>query len=337
MKISPAQSESFLRKPDGSGRVALLFGPDTGLTRERADRIAKAIVPDINDPFLTASLSSSAVIDDAGVLYAEMAAQSLVGGRRLVRIQGAGDGVAAALGAWLKDKLGGDSFLLIEAGELDKRSKLKALCEGHAEVAVLASYVEEGPALQRTVSSLLQALGAKIEPEALTLLCSALPPDRLALRSEVEKLALYAGKDATITVEDVTACVHDAGAAEMDDLVFAVGAGQSKRVALLCDRLFDEQTSPVALLRTAQRHFLRLHWARAQMDQAGLGAADAVKKLQPPVFWKNADAMAAQLRRWSPARLDAALSRLYEAEAMVKRTGTPDKTLCARLLLSLAG
>lgn len=337
MKISPAQTETFLRKPDGSGRVALLFGPDTGLTRERADRIAKAIAPDFNDPFRNATLSPAAVADDQGLLYAEMAAQSLIGGRRLVRIQGASDAITAALSAWLKDKPGGDSFLLIEAGELDKRSKLKALCEGHAEVAVLASYIEEGPALARSVSGLLQSLGAKIEPEALTLLCVALPPDRLAMRSEVEKLALYAGKDATIKIEDVKACVQDAGAAEMDDLVFAVGAGQSKRAALLCDRLFDEQTSPVALLRAAQRHFLRLHWARGQMDQAGLSAAEAVKRLQPPVFWKNADAMAAQARRWPPARLEAALSRLYEAESQIKRTGAPDKAICARLLLSLAG
>lgn len=337
MKISAAQTESYLRKPDGCGRVALLFGPDTGLTRERADRIAKSIVSDLNDPFRNAALSPAAVADDQGLLYAEMAAQSLIGGRRLARIQGASDGITAALAAWLKDKPEGDSFLLIEAGELDKRSKLKALCEGHAEVAVLASYVEEGPALARSVSGLLQALGSRIEPEALAMLCGALPPDRMAQRSEVEKLALYAGKDATITVDDVTACVQDAGAAEMDDLVFAIGGGQAKRAALLCDRLFDEQTSPVALLRTAQRHFLRLHWARGQMDQAGLSAADAVKKLQPPVFWKNADAMAAQVRRWSPTRLEAALSRLYEAEAQIKRTGAPDHAICARLLLSLAG
>lgn len=314
-----------------------MFGPDTGLTRERADRIAKTIVPDLNDPFLNATLSAAAVADDAGLLYSEMAAQSLIGGRRLVRIQGASDGVVSALSSWLKDKPSGDSFLLIEAGELDKRSKLKALCEGHAEVAVLPSYIEEGQALARSVAALLHSLGAKIEPEALPMLCGALPPDRLAFRSEVEKLVLYTGMDAAITVEDVKACVQDAGAAEIDDLVFAVGNGQAKRAAWLCDRLFDEQTSPVALLRAAQRHFIRLHWARGQMDQAGLGAADAVKKLQPPVFWKNADAMAAQVRRWPLNRLETALSRLYEAEAQIKRTGAPDKAICARLFLSLAG
>jgi DNA polymerase-3 subunit delta len=68
----------------------------------------------------------------------------------------------------------------------------------------------------------------------------------------------------------------------------------------------------------------------------GASAAEAIKKLQPPVFWKYADSMAAQLRRWPMGKLDRALQRLFESEAAVKRTGTPDTALCAQLLLSLA-
>ncbi len=68
----------------------------------------------------------------------------------------------------------------------------------------------------------------------------------------------------------------------------------------------------------------------------GLNATDAVKRLQPPVFWKHESAMAGQLRRWPRARSDQALRRLYDAEAMVKQTGTPDTALCAQVLLGLA-
>ena len=129
--------------------------------------------------------------------------------------------------------------------------------------------------------------------------------------------------------------MQDAGAAEMDDLVFAIGAGETKRAVQLIDRLYAEQTSPVALLRAAQRHFLRLQWARAQMD-GGLDATAAVKRLQPPVFWKYESAMTGQLRRWKQTRIDQALHRLFDAEAAVKRTGTPDIALCAQVLLGLA-
>jgi DNA polymerase-3 subunit delta len=155
------------------------------------------------------------------------------------------------------------------------------------------------------------------------------------MRSELEKLAVYAKGKSALSVEDVRAVVQDAAAAELDDLVFAVGSGDTRRVRLLIDKLFEEQTASVAILRAAQRHFMRLQWARDQVDK-GLNASDAVKKLQPPVFWKYADLMTAQLGRWSSVKIKRALERLYEAEAAVKRTGTPDAALCSQVMLGLA-
>ena len=230
-----------------------------------------------------------------------------------------------------------DSLLLIEAGDLDKRSKLRSLCEGGGErIAAIPCYVEEGAAKQRIVADILQAEGLRAPRDVLTFLCDVLPPDRIAMRSELEKLAIYAKGKNALDMEDVLAVVQDAGAAELDDLVFAVGSGDARKARLLIDRLFEEQTSTVAVLRAAQRHFLRLQWARGQMD-AGASANEAVKRLQPPVFWKYADAMAAQLSRWSAVKITRALERLYDAEAAVKRTGTPDVALCAQVMLGLGG
>jgi DNA polymerase-3 subunit delta len=332
MKFSAAQINAFLQKPDPAVRVVLVYGPDAGLAHERVEMLAKKTVPDINDPFRTMTFAGTVIVDDPARLQDEMAAQALGGGNRLIRIAPATDSIAHALDALLKDMPPTDSLLLIEAGDLDKRSKLRSLCENNACAAAIPCYVEEGAARQRIVNEILQM---RISPDALAFLCDVLPPDRMAMRSELEKLALFArGKD-SISMEDVQAVVQDAGAAELDDLIFAVGSGDARRAAQLIDRLLAEQTSPVAVLRAAQRHFLRLQWARGHMD-GGSSAADAVKRLQPPVFWKYADSMTGQLRRWPTAKIDAALSRLFEAEAAVKRTGSPDQALCAQLLLKMA-
>ena len=268
-----------------------------------------------------------------------MAAQALGGGKRLVRMAQATEGMTAACAAMLNDPPAADSMLLIEAGDLEKRSKLRGVCENEKHAAAIACYVEEGASRSRSISDILQAGGLTASGDALALLANILPPDRMAMRSELDKLVLYMGKSKTgkaqVAIEDVRAIVQDAGAAELDDLVFAVGSGDCKRTGLLLDRLLEEQTSPVAILRATQRHFMRLQWARYQMD-AGANAGDAVKRLQPPVFWKYADSMASQLRRWPEVKIESALGRLYEAEAAVKRTGAPDEALCARLLLSLA-
>jgi DNA polymerase-3 subunit delta len=337
MKLAAAQISAFLQKPDPAARVILVYGPDAGLVRERAESMAKKVVPDINDPFRTAHLTGAAIADDPARLHDEMAAQALGGGSRLVRVSSAIENMAAALAALLSDLQPSESLLLIEGGDLDKRSRLRGICENDSRAVAIPCYVEEGAARQRTISDILQTAGLRAERDALALLGEILPPDRMAMRSELEKLALYVGgaKNGLVKLIDVEAIVQDAGGAELDDLIFAVGSGDARRAATLLDRLMEEQTSPVAILRSAERHFLRLQVARYHMD-AGLGAGEAIKKLQPPVFWKHADSMAAQARRWPAAKIEAALARLFEAEAAVKRTGAPDEALTAQLLLRLA-
>lgn len=335
MKLSASQIASFLQKPDPLARVVLFYGPDAGLVRERAEALAKKTVPDLADPFRIAVLTGSVIAEDPARLADEMAAQALGGGRRLVRVTTATDTITSALGSLFENMPPGDSLLVIEAGELEKRSKLRALCEGGDKtVYAIACYAEEGAARQRIIGDILKELGARASSDALVMLGDILPLDRLAMRSELEKLALYAGKP-DIKIDDVRAALQDAGEAEIDDLVFAVGAGEAKRAEVLINRLIAEQTSPVAILRAAQRHFLRLQWARAEMDR-GSSANEAIKKLQPPVFWKYSDSMSAQLRRWPPMNIERALSRLFEAEAAVKSTGTPDTALTAQLLIQMA-
>ncbi len=335
MKLAAARIDAFLQKPDANIRAALIYGPDQGLVRERADMLAKKIAPDLADPFRVAVLAGGTISEDPARLADEMAAQALGGGRRLVRIQQSAESTAAALAAFLADPSPGDSFLLIEGGELDKRSKLRALCEDAELACAIACYAEEGPARERTIAGILQASGLRASREVIAFIAGILPSDRIAMRGELEKLALYVGADKAVTMEDAAAALQDAGAAEIDDLVHAVGAGEAKRAGLLIERLYAEQTSPVAILRAAERHFMRLSLARGEMDK-GASASDALKKLQPPVFWKHTELMTSQLRRWNTPKIETALTRLYEAEAAVKRTGTPDQALCAQLLMQMA-
>lgn len=337
MKLSAGQISGFLQKPPSSVRAVLFYGPDAGLVRERAEQMAGRLVSDKSDPFAVTTLTGDGLKDDPARLYDEAASMALGGGRRLVRVQQALDSNAAALSRFLDDPPPGDSLILLEAGDLEKRSKLRALCEGETPLAAaIPCYVEDAAARQRTVAGMLEAENLTIGREALRFLCDILPPDRLALRSEVEKLAMYALGKGSVTIEDVRAVIADAGGAEIDDLVQAALNGDVANAARLLDHLFAEQTSPVAIFRALQRHLMRLQLARAYMDERGLGASEAIKKLSPPVFWKMVEPMTRQLHRWTAPRIQARLDQLLEAEAAVKRTGTPDIALCAQLVTMIA-
>ncbi len=335
MKPTNNQVTAFLKAPNPAARVVLIYGPDAGLVKERAQEIAKKTVAQIDDPFCVARLPADSLSDPAS-LYDEMASQSLVGGRRLVWIPGAPDSLSGAVSKLLADLPPSDSLLLIEAGDLDRKSKLRAAVENGPDSAFpIPCYLDDAGARARQIIDQLKEGGLTIPRDVLMELAPLLPPDRGAMRSEIEKLSLYAHGKEAVSMDDVRAIIEDAAAAAGDDLVMATASGDVKRIGPLLDHLWEEQTSAVALLRAAQRHFMRLQQARAHYDK-GLSAAEAVGKLQPKVFWKMTEPMARQVSIWPVTTLGSVLERFYETEAAVKRTGTPDQVVCGQLFLRTA-
>ncbi len=336
MKLSASQITGFLARPPAEVRVFLFFGPDSGLAHERAAALISKILPDRNDPFALTSFSGAALGSDEARLCDEAASISLGGGRRLIHLHQAVEANAKPLAAFLQNPPPGDSVIVIEAGDLEKRSKLRSLCEGASPLAAgIPCYLEDSATRQRAIGEMLTAEKLRASRDVLRFLDETLPPDRMALRGEIEKLALYAQGQSEVTLEDASAVIANAGGAELSDWVQAVAGGETQKAQRLQDHLFAEQASPVMLLRVLQRHFLRLRLAKSFMDQ-GENASVALKKLSPPVFWKEEEPMRSQLMRWSAERLDARLAQFLEAEAAVKRTGTPDVALCSQLFLSIA-
>ncbi|MGC2522189.1 MAG: DNA polymerase III subunit delta, partial [Stellaceae bacterium] len=85
MKIAPSRVAAFLQRPDPEIRAVLLYGPDAGLVRERADAVARTVCTDLSDPFRVAMLNGAVLAADPARLADEAAQLSLVGGRRVVR------------------------------------------------------------------------------------------------------------------------------------------------------------------------------------------------------------------------------------------------------------
>lgn len=87
MKLKPRDADRALSKPDGSYTIYLIYGPDLGMVRERADTLAKALVKDPDDPFAVTRLTDDDVKADPAALADALAALSMTGDPRLVRLR----------------------------------------------------------------------------------------------------------------------------------------------------------------------------------------------------------------------------------------------------------
>jgi DNA polymerase III subunit delta len=337
MKIETRAVPGFLKKPDPAIRAILLFGPDSGLVRERAEAIGKSIVPDLADPFRVADIAPETLKDDPARLADEAAAISMMGGRRLIRVRGAGAETAIAAKNLLEDPKG-DGLVVIEAGDLDSKNALRKLFEaaGTKNGAALPCYRDEGASLAKTIADQFAAEGVKATGDAVEWLAGRLGSDRAITRAEISKLALYAGKGGTIALEDARALIGDSADLDLDDLARATGLGDMAALDRAFAKLDGEGGSPVMIVRAIARHFLRLQTAAGHMAR-GLDPDAAMGKLFPPVFWKEKDPFKTQLGRWPLPKLQAALDRLLDAEIQCKSSGAmPADLIAERCLLALA-
>ncbi|HJU16145.1 MAG TPA: DNA polymerase III subunit delta [Stellaceae bacterium] len=334
MRIASTRVAEFLRRPDPQVRAVLLYGPDAGLVRERAEALARLVCPDLADPFRVATLDTATLLADPARLADEAAQLSMTGGRRVVRVREAADRLTDLFAGFLK-AMPGEAFVVVEAGELATRSPLRRAFEEAPRAAAIGCYPDTARDLAAVIRDSLAAHRIGVSRDALAYLVEHLGEDRLSTRSELEKLALYAGDGGQVELADARAAVGDGAAIDLDDAVTAAAEGDPPRLDRALSRLFQEGASPVTVIRALLRHLHRLHLFAAEVA-LGVAPEEVLRTARPPVFYKLQDGFRRQLGMWSEARLRPELDRLAVAEFHMKTGVFPPETICREAMLAVA-
>ncbi len=332
--------ERFLKGPDAGVRAALIYGRDRGGVRERADKLAKVVTANPDDPFDTAMLNEDELGD--GRLEGELAAISMMGGRRLVRVRFTGDkaapdkAAAEALTAHAEGKLNPDAFLLIEAGALGRDSALRKVAEKAPACAVIPCYDDEPGDVARLVRESLAGDKVGLDSQALELFVSRLPRERGVARQEMERLALWLGPGSgrIATAADLEDFLGVEPEASLSDAATDAFGGRLAAAQAGLRRAAAEGEGGPAAVRAMGMHLARL---RRILTLAGNGASLAEAAKASGVFWKNEREMLRQARAWTLEHLLALHPEVLAADMACKTAGAPDDLLAERLALTIAG
>lgn len=328
MKLELRRLEAFLRDP-GVARVVLLYGDDSGLIRERAARLVRAVAGSVDDPFRVAELEPNAVASIA----TEMASLPMAGGRRVVWLRDAGDSAATAVQAVLSGVAPG--FLVLEAPGLGRRSKLRSLVERAPSAAAIGCHPQEGRNLEQTIQGLLAEFGITVDADALAWLGNQLGADQAVTRMEVEKLALCVGRNGRVDAATARATVGDLAGRSLEDALFAATAGEVAAADRALSLALAEGAAPVSVLRAGLMHLQKLQRARIAMD-GGMTATEAATTLRPPLFFRREAPFVKALEMWPAGTLEQACAYLWDTERACKRTGAPVDAICRNAIFGLA-
>lgn len=334
MKIPFRDIDKVLATPDKACRALLLYGPDAGLARARAQAVKAAVLAESGDPFAFVELEEPALREDPARLNDEIMAIGLLSSKRLILVRDAGDKLVPLLEA-AAPSLHDQVFLLVTAGELPPRSALRGWFEDVANAAAIACYRDEIRDLQQLVRRQFAVAGIKADADSVDYLCAQLGNDREVTHRELEKIITFAGETRAVSLEEVQALVDYNRDTRLDDIVFAVA---DKNIAALDAMLgvhLREGTMPVAYIRALQRYFNRLYYIKSQAE-AGHDIESVVQNLKPKVFFKQVPVMVRHARNWPLPHIVRALRLLISAELTCKSSDIPMEAASSRRLFQVA-
>ncbi len=335
MKIAPRDQNLFLKNPPPHIFGAVIYGPNAPQISQYAQILAKTVVADLSDPFNSVTIEAGELSQNPTRIADELLSQSLMGGRRLIRLQSASDKITNPLKTAFEGLENCDNFIVIQAGPLTPRSSLRKYAETAKNLAIIPCYEDDERSLSQYIQHQMQQFNLQADRDVAPFLAHQLSGNRALVDRMIEKIINYKGSDTRVTLDDARACAHDVSQSSIDSAIQAALDGQYAQLDEALQILWGEGVSPVALARIGQNQLYRLRQVQTAMAQ-NTPLEQALKTLRPPLFFKAKPDFTRRLRQWPLPKIDRAIQALLRLEVQCKKTGIPDLALTHRVLSSLS-
>ena len=339
MKLDGAAAARFCRSPDDQILGALVHGPDPALVESRARELVGAVLGPDADPTKLTQTDTARLRKDPAALDEAVRSIGLLPGRPVVQVNAGTDTLVPILSGLIDQMTVADGLIVISAGILPARSKLRALFESHKSLISLRFFDDSMDMAEVKVRLHDLGLRGGMTPdaeEAIHALAGDL--DHGSFLKLLERLALYSMEnDEPVDEADVAAIAPLTIDGELDSLIQSIGNGQTEALGPMMRRLSSGGLTPISMLIALQRHFRQL----LLVASASTSRDAAMKQIRPPLWGQRRAAFESHLRKWPAERLESANRLLYETDRMLRSAGAPPELAlverCALRLALMAG
>lgn len=329
MKINSNTIDSWLKNLPSGLRFAVIYGQDLGQGKIVCDKIVKAISS--NSEINVISLSFDDIKGNPSSLSDEMASLSLLGDRKIIVINDAPATLSKEFQEILKNPKG-DAILIFLAEELKPTSNLRKLSESSEIGVSIACYKDDPRVLQTVIRSYLLENKVKFDQDVPSYLAEILPPNRLLIQNELNKLVIYSlNQNKPIEVDDIEQVVGDASELGLDELCIALVTKNREIMQKQISKMIAEEKSFVFVLRVLLRYVMRILEVYTSMEKSKT-IEEGVGSLSPPVFFKQKDNLIRVIKTTPAPLVKGLLKRLLQLELDCKNTRVDPQTLVCNFL-----
>jgi DNA polymerase-3 subunit delta len=290
----------------------LFYGPNTGLIEETINKIFK--------PIFTNNIIN---YDEADLLnnihsFKEMIFnKSFFDDEKFIIINRASNKILDLIQELIESQVN-DLKMIIKAGPLEKKSKLRSYFEKNKLTVITAFYEENYQSLLLMIKKIFKEKQIVVPNEIISLIIERSKGNRISINNEIEKISSYYEKKNKIDLKDalkITNLAENYGISELVDQ--SLSKNKKKTINILNENNLNTEEN-ILIIRTFLNKLKRLKILKIEY-QKSKNIEQVLSAARPPIFWKDKDIVKQQLNIWSLSEIKFLIYKVNKLELTIKK------------------
>ena len=290
----------------------LFYGQNTGAKEEEISNILK-----IKKNIKPHKYEEKEIIDNYENFYNEITSQSLFEEEKIFIIKRATDKLEKILQE-ISEKNLSNILLIVNAENLEKKSKLRNLFEKNKKLVCVPFYPDNNSQLARIAINYFNKLNYSMSQSNINLIINKTNGDRGVLVKELEKIEFFIRNNKKITTEQILKLVNIIENHSISELIDNCLAKNKKKIInILNENNFNNEDS-IIIVRTFLNKSKKILKLRSEYEK-NKDMDLTITSARPPIFWKDKEIVRQQLINWNTKSIKNLIYKLNSIELLVKK------------------
>jgi DNA polymerase III subunit delta len=290
----------------------LLYGPNQGLINETIDTIFKPVFSKN-----IVSYDEKEILNKEEEFKENIFNKSFFEVDKLIIINRATDKILTLLKEIINVDLE-DIKIILKAGLLEKKSKLRNFIEKEKKAAISAFYEDNLQTLSALALNFFKEKKIKISNEDINFIIERSGGDRIHLNNELEKISNFTKEGQSVSKRVVKRLTNFNENYEILKLVDYCLVKNKKKITNLLNENYLNNDENTLILKTFLYKLKRLKKLKVNIENNS-NIDHTLSTYKPPIFWKDKEIIKQQLKTLSLNEINELIKSLNNLELVVKK------------------
>ncbi len=303
----------------------LLYGKNEGLKNECVNEILKG-----NDGKVF-SYDENQVKDQTESFYENLLSGSLFESSKIILINRASDKIYNIIQDLIERNIV-NTKIIINAGVLETKSKLRSLFEKNKKLICIPTYPDNDNTLAKLAVTIFRKENISISQQNINLIVEKSNSDRNNLKSEIEKIKNFVINKKKISTNEILKLINLSENYELSELIDnSLAKNKNKIIKILNENNYNVEDC-IVILRTFLSKAKRIYKLAIELEK-NHDIYKTINTAKPPIFWKDKEIVKVQLKKWKSKKIKALINKINDVELKIKKNYTNSVLIVTNFIL----